>query len=172
MINSCILHGNLAKDPVTAASKNGKPICKFTVAVNRLNEGCDYFNVITFGSLAEACSKYLQKGSEAMISGRLQSESYEKNGVKQFYINILADSVDFGARTKAQVQQNVQPQTVPQQKVQPQTVPQQNVQQVMPQQQVQPQTVPQQVMPQQTKAQVQQTQQNIFAGDIDSICLP
>ena len=153
MINSCILHGNLAKDPITAASKNGKPICKFTVAVNRLNEGCDYFNVITFGSLAEACSKYLQKGSEAMISGRLQSESYEKNGVKQFYINILADSVDFGARTKAQVQQNVQPQAVPQQNVQ----------------QVQPQTVPQQVMPQQ---QVQQTQQNIFAGDIDSICLP
>lgn len=159
MINCCFLHGNLGKDPKLSESKNGKSVCKFSLAVNRLNEGCDYFNVVAFGSLADACGKYLQKGSEVTVQGRLQSDTYEKNGVKQFYVQIVADAVDFGARTKSGQQETVMSQNVQQS---------QQAQTVQPQPQQQPQ---QQVHQQQTMSQ-QQVQQNLFSGDIDSICLP
>ena len=55
----------------------------------------DFPNVICFGKTAENCEKFLAKGRKVAVQGRLQTGSYEKDGVKHYTTDVIADNVEF-----------------------------------------------------------------------------
>jgi len=97
--NRMSLIGNLTKDPEikTANTVNGaKPVCTFRVAVNRVGKagGVDYFNVTTWEVQASNCHKYLAKGSEVAVAGQIRTSESEKDGVRRYFWEVLAENFD------------------------------------------------------------------------------
>ena len=106
-INKAMVFGNLTRDPELKSLPSGMNVCSFSVATNRVyndrdgnkQEQTDYHNIAVFGRQAETSAQYLKKGSSAYIEGRLQTRSWEKDGVKQYRTEIIADRVQFGPRS-------------------------------------------------------------------------
>lgn len=101
-MNKSFFIGNLTKDPELRTTQSGKAVASFTIAVNRRfkDKGgdpvTDFFPVVTWDKLAESCARYLAKGKKVAVSGELQTRSYEdKNGVKRYVTEIVADEVEF-----------------------------------------------------------------------------
>lgn len=101
-----IVEGNLTRDPEMKTLPSGSTVTSMSLATNRrykdkdgnLQEEVQYHNVVVFGKQAESCAKYLTKGSSALVTGRIETRSWEKDGVKQYRTEIVADDVTFGAR--------------------------------------------------------------------------
>jgi len=105
-INTTIVGGNVVKDIETKVSTNGS-IAHFSVAVNRVYhtkteevKEVSYFDVVAFGKVADICVKYLKKGSEVIVEGRLKQEKWEAKETKETHsrIVIVAESVHFPAK--------------------------------------------------------------------------
>ena len=96
-MNSVILIGRLATDPQTNYSQSGTAVCKFTIAVDRQKEEkADFIRVTVFGATAENCGKYLAKGRQIGVSGKIQTSSYpDKNGKTVYTTEVVADRVEF-----------------------------------------------------------------------------
>jgi len=101
-MNKSFLIGNLTKDPELRSTQSGKAVATFTIAVNRRFKGqdgerqTDFFPVIAWNQLGEMCGKYLTKGKKVAVVGELQTRSYEdKQGVKRYVTEIVADEVEF-----------------------------------------------------------------------------
>lgn len=104
-MNSVILIGRLVRDPEERQAGD-LTITRFSVAVDRKvkkegTQAADFPNVVAFGKTAEFISKYFHKGDRIGIVGRLQTGSYEKDGVKHFTTEVVADSVEFVESRKA-----------------------------------------------------------------------
>lgn len=105
-LNKAMIYGNLTRDPELKALPSGTNVCSFSLATNRVyndrdgkrQEQADYHNIVVFGKQAENCSKYLNKGNGAYVEGRLQTRSWEKDGVKQYRTEVVADRVQFGPK--------------------------------------------------------------------------
>jgi single-strand DNA-binding protein len=105
-LNKAMIFGNLTRDPELKSLPSGIQVCSFSIATNRVyndrdgkrQEHVDYHNIAVFGKQAENCAKYLTKGSSAYVEGRLQTQSWEKDGVKHYRTEIVADRVQFGPR--------------------------------------------------------------------------
>lgn len=98
-MNSVMLIGRMTKDPDV---KNGNTtVARFSIAIdrgkNRNGEdmGTDYPNIVCFGKTAELVEKYLGKGRLVGISGKLHTDSYEKDGRKIYTTDVIADRVEF-----------------------------------------------------------------------------
>lgn len=95
-INKAILVGNLGKDPETRYTGDGKAVTSFSVATSESWKGRDgsqqekteWHNCVTFGRLAEIAGEYLRKGSKVYIEGKIQTDSYEKDGQKRYSTKI------------------------------------------------------------------------------------
>jgi len=106
-INKAMIYGNLTRDPELKSLPSGMKVASFGIATNRVYkdrdgkrvEAADYHNIVVFGVQAENSAKYLKKGASAFVEGRLQTQSWEKDGVKQYRTEIVADRVQFGPRT-------------------------------------------------------------------------
>ena len=100
-MNKIIIKGNLCKDVDFTKGKKDKPArCMFSVAVNRNfdRDKADFFFCSAFGKTAEFINEYFSKGSQILISGRM--ESY-KNDDDVTCWSCVAESVDFcGTGTK------------------------------------------------------------------------
>lgn len=102
-INLVVLSGNLTRDPEVKFLPNGTAVGNMSLAVNskwRDKEGKDHDEVcfvscVAFGAKAEACGKYLAKGSPVLVEGRLKYESWEKDGKKMNALKLLIDKVIF-----------------------------------------------------------------------------
>ena len=100
-MNLVILHGRLARDPEIRETPGGKRFCRFPVAVYRYTKKgeerkADFPNVIAWERTAEFIEKYFPKGKEIMITGRIQTGSYEKDyGTKVYTTDVIADRVEF-----------------------------------------------------------------------------
>lgn len=99
-MNIVNLIGNLARDTELKYTTGENPlaVCKFTLAVNEGygdKKRTDFLNIVVFGKQAESCDKFLSKGRKAAVSGRIQTGSYEKDGVKHKTFDIIADRVEF-----------------------------------------------------------------------------
>lgn len=108
-MNSVILIGRLARDPEIRYTQSQMAVCNFTVAVNRPvrngeQQQADFIRVVTWGRLAENCSRYLQKGKLAGVKGRIQTGSYEKDGQKHYTTEVVAENVEFLSPANAQGQ--------------------------------------------------------------------
>lgn len=104
-LNKVLLIGNLTRDPETRHTGSGMQVTNFTLAVNhtrsRENKETVFIRVDVWGKTAELVERFLQKGSEALVDGRLQMNEYEtRDGQKRQEIRVVADRVQFGARTR------------------------------------------------------------------------
>ena len=106
-MNTVFLIGRLARDPELSGSTTA--VCKMTLAVDRpAKQGeerkADFIRVTTFGRQAETCSRYLAKGRQAAVQGRIQTGSYQnKDGQTVYTTDVIADRVEFlGSRSDHQ----------------------------------------------------------------------
>lgn len=105
-LNQATIVGHLTRDPELRSLPSGENVASFSVATNRTYKDRDgnsvdtteFHNIVVFGKQAELSAQYLRKGSEALISGRLQTRSWDKDGVKQYRTEIVAETVQFGSR--------------------------------------------------------------------------
>lgn len=93
-MNNVILIGRLTSDPELKQNEKYTQ-CKFTLAVNRLKEGADFISCIAWNKQAELISKYLHKGNQVAIEGRIQTGSYEKDGVKHCTTDVIVQNLNF-----------------------------------------------------------------------------
>lgn len=106
-MNVVVLMGRLTKEPDIRGEQNNK-VAKFTLAVDRKfkKEGqpeTDFISCAAFGKLAEFSEKYLKKGTKIVLSGRIQTGSYnDKNGNKVYTTDVIAETVDFAESKKAE----------------------------------------------------------------------
>lgn len=104
MFNLIIQVGNLTKDPELKFLPTGTAVCSFNLAVNsRYGDKKEvlFIAVTVFGKQAEACSKYLVKGSPALVEGRLTEQRWEKDGEPRSKMVIIANNVRFlGSKDK------------------------------------------------------------------------
>ncbi len=103
-INNIVIIGRLAKDPVSSQAGQSS-VCKFTVA-NGEKEHTSFFDVVAWGKLGEICQKFLSKGSQVAIQGRLKQDRWEKDGQKSSRVLIIADNVQFLAKAKGDNKQS------------------------------------------------------------------
>lgn len=95
--------GNLGRDPETRYTQSGKAITTLNVGASERKTDKDgnhvteteWFRVVTFGSTAEACQKFLHKGSQIYVEGRLKTRTYTKDGQESRITEVLADNVQF-----------------------------------------------------------------------------
>lgn len=118
MLNKIQLIGNLVKDPEERTTHSGDSVCNFTVATNEKwtnkdgvkQELVEYHNIVVFGKLADICGKWLKKGKQVYVEGKLRTESYEKDGVKKYATKVIAHEVlMLGHAVKADHAVNVEP---------------------------------------------------------------
>ncbi|HEY6019973.1 MAG TPA: single-stranded DNA-binding protein [Candidatus Paceibacterota bacterium] len=96
MVNQAILIGNLGADPETNTTKAGKAVTNFRMATKNYNDTPEWHNVVAFDKLAEIAGKYLTKGKQVFVQGRLQTRSYEdKEGNKRYTTEIVANDIKF-----------------------------------------------------------------------------
>jgi len=101
--NQAIIMGNLTRDPELRTTPGGQQVASFAVATNRTwqnasgerQEAADYHEVVAWGKLGELAAQYLSKGRKVMVVGRLQTQSWEKDGVKRSRTEIVASDVNF-----------------------------------------------------------------------------
>lgn len=101
-MNSVVLIGRLARDPELSYTPNTQTaVCKFTLAVDRPrrqgeDQGADFLRITVFGRQAETCDRYLSKGRQAAVHGRIETGSYKnREGVTVYTTDIIADRVEF-----------------------------------------------------------------------------
>ena len=101
-MNSVQVMGNLARDPVIRATKTGRAVASFTVAVNRnyttpqgeQKELTDWINVVAWGNLAESVGNQLKKGMRVFVEGRLSTRSYDTpEGQRRWVTEVAANFV-------------------------------------------------------------------------------
>ena len=100
-VNKVILVGNLGNDPDVKYTQGGMAITTLSVATTSVRkdrdgnqqEKTEWHRVKLFGKLGEIAGEYLKKGREVYIEGRIEYGSYEKDGVKQYTTDIIADEM-------------------------------------------------------------------------------
>ena len=95
--NLVILTGRLTKDPELKYSASGTAYCKFTLAVNRMkkDDPADFIFCSAFGKTAELIAEYVKKGHQLGVQGRLQQDTYEKDGEKISKTGVTVDKIEF-----------------------------------------------------------------------------
>lgn len=117
-MNSVQIMGNLTRDPQMRATKTGRAVASFSVAVNRTysapngeqRELTDFVNVVAWGSLAEAVGNQLKKGTRVFVEGRYSSRSYEtQDGQKRYITEVTANliALPIGMQHSAQPAQDM-----------------------------------------------------------------
>lgn len=111
-LNKVILLGNITKDPEFKRSASGAAVVKLRLAVNeqfrdrvtgQAKEVACYVDVTVWDRQAEACSQFLQKGSQIIVDGRLVYEEWKTpNGEARNKLSVRADRVQFLDKTKRQ----------------------------------------------------------------------
>jgi len=106
-LNSTINEGHLTKDPDQTYTTKGTAVTRFTIASNRYfeqdgerKEEVGYFDVETWGRLAETCGEYLKKGRGVRVVGRLKQDRWNQNGQSRSKIIIVAEHVEFRSKPK------------------------------------------------------------------------
>ena len=100
-MNKIILMGRLTRDPeVRYTQKDNTPVARYSLAVDKKykrDDGitADFFNIVAFGKFAEFTEKYLRKGTQMLISGRVQTGTYDKDGIKIPFFEVVVEEQEF-----------------------------------------------------------------------------
>ena len=106
-MNRVLLAGRLTRDPEMRALASGKHVTQFSVATTEYagngKERPEYHNIVTWDRLAEICGRYLGKGQQVAIEGRLQTRSWDDDrGQRHWKTEVVASHVEMlsGRRKK------------------------------------------------------------------------
>ncbi len=103
-VNKVILVGNLGADPDMRYTPSGQGVCELRVATSeswndkngQRQERTEWHRIVVWGKRAEVCSKYLSKGRQVYVEGRIQTRTYDdKDGNKRYITEIIAADVQF-----------------------------------------------------------------------------
>ena len=101
-LNKVMIIGHLGRDPEMRYTPSGRPVTTFTVATNRSwnttdgerHNETEWFNIVSWGNLAEICKQYLAKGQQVYIEGRLQTRRWEdSDNIKRTSVEIVASEM-------------------------------------------------------------------------------
>lgn len=101
-LNKVMVIGHLGRDPEMRYTPSGRPVTTFSLAVSRSWNTADgerrseteWFNIVSWGNLAEICKQYLHKGQQVYIEGRLQTRTWEdKEGQKRTNVEVVANEM-------------------------------------------------------------------------------
>ncbi len=101
MLNKVNLMGRLTRDPELRYTASNIPVVNFTLAVNRrFKQGderqADFIGCIAWNKTAEFVNKYFRKGQQVVVSGRLQSRTWEDNeGRRHYATEVVAEETYF-----------------------------------------------------------------------------
>jgi len=118
-MNRVMLIGRLGKDPELRYTPSGTAIAKFTLATDRRKRNGeeqppDWHRITAWSRLAEICSQYLMKGERVMIEGRIEYRSYEKDGVRHYTTDIIAEDLEMlGGRVNREPRELREPAKLP-----------------------------------------------------------
>ena len=100
MINRVVLVGRITRDPETQQTNTGIPYVRFTIAVNRPfkdqngERPADFINCVAWRNQAEFMQRFVKKGNQLAVEGRIQTNSYtDANGNNRQAFDILVESV-------------------------------------------------------------------------------
>jgi len=102
-VNKVILVGNAGKDPEVRYLEKNVAVANFTLATTdrayttqggiQVPERTEWHNIVAWRGLAELAEKYIRKGSQLYIEGKIQTRSYDKDGIKRYVTEIFADNI-------------------------------------------------------------------------------
>ncbi|MEJ2200505.1 MAG: single-stranded DNA-binding protein [Desulfuromonadaceae bacterium] len=101
-VNKVILVGNLGKDPELRYTPSGAAVATFSLATSErfkdrngdMQEKTEWHNVVAWRQLAEICGKFLHKGKQVYIEGKIQTRSYDdRDGNRRYITEIVADQM-------------------------------------------------------------------------------
>lgn len=114
MVNKVILVGNVGLDPEVRSLETGVKVARVRLATserifnrqtNEATEHTEWHTVTLWRSLAEVVDKYVRKGSQLYIEGRIRTREWERDGVKHFATEIVADEMKLLGRRPEGAQQ-------------------------------------------------------------------
>lgn len=102
-MNRVTLIGRLGADPELKYTPNSTAVCNFSLATSESwkdksgskQEKTEWHRIVVWRELAETCNKYLSKGRECCVEGKLQTDTYEKDGQKHYSTKVVADRIVF-----------------------------------------------------------------------------
>jgi single-strand DNA-binding protein len=101
MINRVILVGRITKDPEKKETQSNIAVVSFTLAVNRQftdssgERQADFIQCVVWRKQAENLARFIKKGALLGIEGRIQTRTYEVEGVTRYVTEVVCDSVQF-----------------------------------------------------------------------------
>lgn len=97
-MNKAELTGRLTREPDVryGGQDNATAIVRFTLAVGDRGKETDFVSIKAIGKLGEWVQKYLHKGSKVELVGKIKTGSYDKDGSKLYYTEVLAQELNFG----------------------------------------------------------------------------
>lgn len=114
MLNCAVIMGRLTADPELRKTPSDVSVTNFTVAVDRKynkdeEKIADFINVVAWRGSADFVCKYFKKGQMIAVQGEIQTRSYDdKDGIKRWITNIIADNVSFcGSKPNTNTQSEV-----------------------------------------------------------------
>jgi len=98
-VNKVLLTGRLTRDPEMRALASGKHVTQFSVATNEYagngKERPEFHNIVTWDRLAEICGRYLGKGQQVALEGRIQTRTWDdEKGARHWKTEVVANSVE------------------------------------------------------------------------------
>ncbi len=103
-VNKVILVGRLGRDPEMRYTPDGTAVANFSIATSEewkdrdsgeKRERTEWHRIVAWRRLGEICGEYLAKGRQVYVEGRLQTRSWEKDGVTRYTTEITASTVQF-----------------------------------------------------------------------------
>lgn len=100
-MNKVILAGRLTKDADIRNASSDKKVARCTLAVNRTykredeEQSADFINLVAFKNQADFLEKYGKKGTKFIVTGRIQTGSYEKDGTRIFTTDVIVEQLEF-----------------------------------------------------------------------------
>ncbi len=102
-VNKVILVGNVGKDPEVRYLEKDNAVANFTLATTergytlqngtQVPDRTEWHNIVAWRGLATLAEKYIKKGTQIYVEGKIQSRSYEKDGIKRYFTEINAESI-------------------------------------------------------------------------------
>ncbi|MCA6367657.1 MAG: single-stranded DNA-binding protein [Cytophagales bacterium] len=101
-VNKVILMGRVGKDVAVRAFDNGNKVASFSLATSEkykdkagvVQEITEWHNLSIFGKLADVAEKYVKKGDQLYVSGKLKTRSWEKDGITRYTTEIVVDELN------------------------------------------------------------------------------
>jgi len=117
-VNKVILVGRLGRDPEMRYMADGTPVANFSIATSEewrdkqtgeKREKTEWHRIAAWRQLGEVCGQYLSKGRLVYVEGRLQTRSWEQDGITRYATDIIASNVQFlGGRSDSGYQDGYQ----------------------------------------------------------------